>query len=169
MVCHCSWHKQGCGCLSKTFIEKARNYFSLILSRSEFAKEFATRLKGLAMHAHNKHDWGFGRCDFHEHRVCSYGECEDGKDLKCEGKDYHTRHACTDLSFPLWCTLLNAMREQKCLNSWFTPFLRGGIPIDWRPPTTCSFASDQSTSSSRGCTMCIQLSWLYCSPICVHV
>ena len=33
VVCHCSRHKQGCGCLSMTFIKKARNYFSLILSR----------------------------------------------------------------------------------------------------------------------------------------
>ena len=28
VVCHCSRHKQGCGCFSKAFIEKARNYFS---------------------------------------------------------------------------------------------------------------------------------------------
>ena len=27
VVCHCSRHKQGCGCLSTMFIEKARNYF----------------------------------------------------------------------------------------------------------------------------------------------
>ena len=47
VVCHCSRHKQGCGCFSKAFIEKARNYFSLILSMSESAEEFATRMKGL--------------------------------------------------------------------------------------------------------------------------
>ena len=34
VVCHCSRHKQGCGCFSKAFTEKARNYFSLILSMS---------------------------------------------------------------------------------------------------------------------------------------
>ena len=95
VVCHCLRHKQGCGCFSKAFIKKARNYFSLILSMSESAEEFATRIKGLARHARDEHDWGFGRCDFHQDRVCSCGECEDGEDLKCEGTDYHTRHALT--------------------------------------------------------------------------
>ena len=47
------------------------------------------------MHARDQHDWGFGRCDFHQLRVCSCGECEDGEDLKCKGKDYHTRHVLT--------------------------------------------------------------------------
>ena len=89
VVCHCSRHKQGCGCFSKAFIEKARNYFSLILSRSESAEEFATRMRALARHACDKHGWGFGRCDFHQDQACSCGECEDGEDLKCEGKDYH--------------------------------------------------------------------------------
>ena len=55
---------------------------------SESAEEFATRMKGLARHARDEHDWGFGRCDFHQLRVCSCGECEDGEDLKCEGTDY---------------------------------------------------------------------------------
>ena len=32
VVCHCKRHKPGCGCLSKGFIERAHNDFSLILS-----------------------------------------------------------------------------------------------------------------------------------------
>ena len=95
VVCHCSRHKQGCGCFSKAFIEKARNYFSLILSMSESAEEFATRIKGLAIHARDEHEWEDGRCDFHQLRVCSCDECEDGEDLKCKGTEYHTRHALT--------------------------------------------------------------------------
>ena len=63
VVCHCSRHQQGCGCFSKPFIEMARNYFSLSLSMTE---EFATRMKGLARHARDEHDWVFGRCDFHQ-------------------------------------------------------------------------------------------------------
>ena len=136
VVCHCSRHKQGCGCLSKPFIEKARNYFSLILSRSESAEEFATKMRALARHARDEHEWDSGGCDFHQLQLCSCDECEDGEDLKCEGKDYHSRCVLTVLS-TLWLTKLNATREQKCLNSWFTPFLRGVIPIGWRPPTMC--------------------------------
>ena len=41
VVCHCTRHKAGCGCLSKGFIERARNNFSLILSTSGSAEEFA--------------------------------------------------------------------------------------------------------------------------------
>ena len=116
VVCHCSRHKQGCGCLSKASIEKARNSFSFILSKSESAEEFATRVKGLAMHARDQHDWGFGRCDFHQLRVCSCGECEDGEDLKCEGKDYHTRHVLTcpfhSLAYEIECHERAGMAKQ---------------------------------------------------------
>ena len=66
MVCHCSRHKPGCGCLSDNFIERARNNFSLILSRTESAKEFAARIKALARHARDEHEWDGGRCDFLE-------------------------------------------------------------------------------------------------------
>ena len=116
VVCHCSRHKQGCGCFSKAFIEKARNYFSLILSMSESAEEFATRMKGLARHARDEHDWGFDRCDFYQLRVCSCGECEDGEDLKCEGTDYHTRHALTcpfhSLAYEIECHERAEMAKQ---------------------------------------------------------
>ena len=95
VVCHCSRHKQGCGCLSKTFIEKDRNYFSLILSRSESAEEFATKMKALARHTRDEHEWDSGRCDFHQLRVCSCDKCKDGEGLQCEGMDCHSRHVPT--------------------------------------------------------------------------
>ena len=90
MVCHCEKrHKLGCGCLSDAFIEKARNYFSLILSNSESAYEFAEALKMLPRHACDKHEWDGGKCTLHELSVLLW--CQDGADLKCDGKDYHTR------------------------------------------------------------------------------
>ena len=38
VVCHCSRHKQGCGCLSKAFIKKARNSFRLFCRRVNLPK-----------------------------------------------------------------------------------------------------------------------------------
>ena len=91
-VCHCkNRHAPGCGCLSKAFIEKSRNYFSLILSSCETAKEFSTRVRDLAKHACDVHEWDGGRCTFHALRVCSCGKCGDAEQLQCEGKEYHTR------------------------------------------------------------------------------
>ena len=95
VVCHCSRHKPGCGCISNLFIETARNNFSLILSQSESAEQFMTKMRALARHARDEHEWDDGRCDFHPLRVCCCNECDDGDDLKCEGKDYHTRCALT--------------------------------------------------------------------------
>ena len=71
VVCHCQRHKPGCGCLSKKFIEKAQNNFSLILSMSESAEEFAVKIKALPRHARDEHEWDEGKCDFHLPRVCS--------------------------------------------------------------------------------------------------
>ena len=70
------------------FIERARNNFSSILSKSQSAEEFATKMKALARHAH---EWDRGRCNFHMPRVCSCGKCEDKEDLQCEGNNYHTK------------------------------------------------------------------------------
>ena len=92
VVCHCEKrHTPGCGCLSAAFIEKARNNFSFILSNSESAHDFAEALKVLPRHACDEHKWDGGKCTFHELKVCSCGKCEDDADLKCDGKDYHTR------------------------------------------------------------------------------
>ena len=92
VVCHCEKrHKPGCGCLSEVFIEKARNKFSLILSNSESAHEFAEALKALPRHACDKHERDGGKCMFHALKVCSCGKCGDDAELKCDGKDYHTR------------------------------------------------------------------------------
>ena len=89
MVCHCEKrHKSGCGCLSDV---KARNNFSFILSNSESAHEFAEVLKRLPRHARDEHKWDGGKCTFHALHLCSCGECKDDAELKCDGKDYHTR------------------------------------------------------------------------------
>ena len=95
VVCHCSRHKPGCGCMSDKFVEKARNNFSLVLSHSESAEEFARKVTALARHARDEHNWDDGRCDFHPPRVCSCNKCEDRRNFQCEGKDYRTRYILT--------------------------------------------------------------------------
>ena len=115
VVCHCVRHKPGCGCMSDLFIERSRNNFSLILSQSESAEEFATKMRVLARHARDEHEWDDGRCDFHPLRLCSCNECNDGDDLKCEGKDYHTRYALTcpfhSLAYEIEC---HGRAEMSC-------------------------------------------------------
>ena len=92
VVCHCSRHSSGCGCLTDKFIERARNNFSFILSNSESAEVFASKMKALARHSRDEHEWDVGRCNFHPPQVCIYGKCEDEDNLQCEGKDYHTKY-----------------------------------------------------------------------------
>ena len=65
IIYHYSRHKPGCGCMSNQFIERARINFSLILSQSESAEEFATKIKAFTRHACDEHEWDDGRCDFH--------------------------------------------------------------------------------------------------------
>ena len=52
-------------------------------------------MKALARHACDEHEWDHGRCDFHLPQVCSCGKCENEEDLKCVGKDYHTKYLLT--------------------------------------------------------------------------
>lgn len=94
--CHCEEkHSPGCGCLSDAFVKQSRNNFSLILSNSESAAEFAQRLRNLYHHAIDEHKWEGGECDFHSETVCSCGKCEDRNAPQCSGKEYHTRHVLT--------------------------------------------------------------------------
>ena len=116
-VCHCKEkHSPGCGCLSEQFIEKARNNFSLILSKSESAEMFATKINALAKHACDVHKWDNGCCDFHSQRVCSCNHCEDKENFKCEGQDYHTRLKLTcpfhSLAYEIDCHVRAQMAEQ---------------------------------------------------------
>ena len=64
-------------------------------------------MRALARHACDKHEWDDGRCDFHPLGLFCCNECDDGDDLKCEGKDYHTRCALTcpldSLSYEIEC------------------------------------------------------------------
>ena len=107
VVCHCKRHRVGCGCLSKGFIERARNNLSLILSMSESAEEFADKVKALPRHARDEHTWDGGMCDFHSSHICSCGNCEDNEQLQCQGKDYHTR-------CPLSCPFHALAYEIEC-------------------------------------------------------
>ena len=68
--------------MSDAFIEKARNNFSFVLSESQSAEEFATRLRTLPRHARDQHEWDGSQCDFHPLRVCSCNECEDRVSVK---------------------------------------------------------------------------------------
>ena len=107
VVCHCSMHRPGCGCLSDKFIERARNNFSFILSNSDSAEEFAGRIRELARHARDEHEWDGGRCTFHQLRVCTCKGCDDLQNLKCEGKEYHTR-------YPVSCPFHSLAYEIEC-------------------------------------------------------
>ena len=50
------------------------------------------------------------------HKVCSCGKCEDGADLKCDSKDYHTRHVLKypmhSLAYDIECHQRDSMSEQ---------------------------------------------------------
>ena len=107
VVCHCSRHKPGCGCLSDKFIERARNNFSFVLSDSNSPEEFAGRIRGLARHARDEHEWEGGKCEFHNLRVCTCKCCDDLQNLKCEGKEYHTR-------YPVSCPFHSLAYEIEC-------------------------------------------------------
>ena len=91
LKCACSKHKAGCGCLSDTFCQRARNNFSNILSDSQTATEFSKRLRALVYHVQDIHTWEGGQCEFHALKLCSCGQCEDRNHPRCQGKDYHTR------------------------------------------------------------------------------
>ena len=151
VVCHCSRHKQGSGCLSTTFIEKARNYFSLILSGSESAEEFAAKIRAQPRHVHDEHEWEAGRCDFHQLQVCSCGECEDGEDLKCEGKDYHSRYVLTcpfhSLAYEIECHERAGISEQLV-----HPILKRGIPIGGL--SQCVYSLQTEAHVPREATLC---------------
>ena len=147
MVCHCEKrHKPGCGCLSEAFIEKARNNFSLILSNSESAHEFAEALKALPRHACDKHEWDGGKCMFHALKICSCGKCEDDAELKCGGKDYHTRQMLKcpmhSLAYEIECHQRASKSEQL-----FTPFSNEATQTGLRCHTMFSYAFGQNIST----------------------
>ena len=117
VLCHCQKrHKLGCGCLSQAFIEKARNNFSLLLSSSESSQKFAEGLKALPKHSRDQHEWEGGKCSFHALKLCTCGTCSDDEDLKCGGKDYHTRHILKcplhSLAYEIECHRRASMSEQ---------------------------------------------------------
>ena len=156
VVCHCSRHKPGCGCTS---IERARNNFSLILSLSESAEEFTTKMRVLARHSCDEHEWNDGRCDFHPLWLCCCNECDDGDDLKCEGKDYHTRYALTcpfhSLPYEIECHTRAKMSDQLVHKRSFQ--LVGGVP-------QCVHLLQTETHPPGVATLWFQPSWPYSNP-----
>ncbi len=87
VVCWCTRHKVGCGCLTDTFCQRARNNFSNILSTSQSPQEFSERLLNMVHHVQGVHKWEGGQCKFHTLRVCSCAKCPDKNLPQCEGKD----------------------------------------------------------------------------------
>ena len=52
------------------------------------------------------------KCTFHALKVCSCGGCQYDADLKCDGKDYHTRVSCAFLAYEIECHQRASMSEQ---------------------------------------------------------
>ena len=112
----CKRHKAGCGCLSDTFCQRARNNFSNILSSSQSAAEFSERLQALVHHVQDLHKWDGGQCLFHGLVVCSCGRCEDKNEPQCQGREYHTREILSCpfhlLVYQIECHLRAQMAEE---------------------------------------------------------
>ena len=142
--------------MSAAFIEKARNNFSyIILSNSESACKFAEGLKvHVACMPMMNHKWDGGICTFHELKVCSFGKCEDDADLKCDGKDYHTRQT-------LKCPMHSLAYEIESLSNLFTPFSNEDIQTGLRR-CMFSYAFGQNTSTSRDFTIIFYPQNLHC-------
>ena len=94
--CKCNPHRSGCGCLRNAFITKAPNNYNLIniiiitIKISNFAQEFAKRMRALSKHAQDEHVWeevnGKIRtvteyCEFHSQKVFSCAQCKSKFDL----------------------------------------------------------------------------------------
>ena len=84
-------HSPTCGCLNPSFISKAHTNFTSILMEAQSQEEFVRRVKALAYHARDIHEWEGGRCDFHPLLFCTCRKCDDKEQIECEGKPYKTR------------------------------------------------------------------------------
>ena len=138
------------------FVEKAQNIFSLILSNSESAHEFAEALKALPRHACDEHKWDGGKCTFHALKVCSCGECQDDADFKCDSKDYHTRQILKcpmhSLAYEIECTC-HRIKGLQSLSNLFTPFSNEATQTGLRHHTMFLYTFGQNISTWRGFTI----------------
>ena len=125
LKCECKTHKVGCGCLSNGFCVRARNNFSSILSDSETATEFSTRLQALVYHVQDIHKWEGGQCDFHALKVCDCGQCADKNQPQCQGKDYHTREV-LNCPFHLLAYRIECHTRGEMANQLVHPVLKRG-------------------------------------------
>ena len=110
--------------------------------------EFAEALKTLPRHAHDKHGWDGGKCTFHTLKVCSCDECQDDADLKCDGKDYHTRQI-------LKCPMHSLAYETEChqrasiSEQLVTPFSNEATQTGLRRHTMFSYAFGRNIHLER--------------------
>ena len=94
--------------MSDRFLRQACiNFFCCIVQSGKNPDAFAKRLREAGKyHARNVHSWEGGSCDFHSEKRCICGSCEED-DVKCEGKEYTTKH-------PLTCPLHALAYEIEC-------------------------------------------------------
>ena len=79
--------------MSSAFISHAvLNHASALVQSETKPEKYARALRDLGMfHARNIHKWGeTDTCSFHPQKKCVCGKC--GEELKCEGKEYKTKH-----------------------------------------------------------------------------
>ena len=79
----------------------------------------------------------------HALKVCSRGKCPDDAELKCDGKDYHTRQM---LKCPM-PVKLSAIKGLQSLNNLFTPFSNEATQTGLRHHTMFSYAFGQNIST----------------------
>ena len=93
--CHCSRHKQGCGCITDAFCSESRKkLFRAVMHAGANPDKLKSRIRMLPYHARDEHKWKDGKCDFHELLLCSCGSCGVCK-IRCEGKRYKTANVLT--------------------------------------------------------------------------
>ena len=92
--CHCTVHRQGCGCINDAFISMSRHNLFHALVDAGKDPELKSCLQMLAHHARDEHEWSTGKCDFHPLVLCSCGNCNNGK-VCCSGKKYTTFYRLT--------------------------------------------------------------------------
>lgn len=91
--CQCKCHSQTCGYLSEQFIKGALINHFCCLQQCTNPAEYAQRMRALGeFHSKDIHKWKKGECGFHDLIICSCGHCEEDGELKCEGKQYSTKH-----------------------------------------------------------------------------
>ena len=115
-TCENRKHRQGCGCLTDSFCQRARNNFSTILSESQSERD--CKLWSTTQRTNMNGTEGIF---FHELSVCSCGKCSNNGSYKCEGKNTR-RERYSNALFTYWRIRSNVTRDRKWPISWCTEF-----------------------------------------------